>query len=42
MNENSRISPDIASAAKILIQYKREKRELEARLMKEGEVWKNV
>ena len=42
MNENSRISPDIASAAKILIQYKREKRELEARLLKEGEVWKNV
>ena len=42
MKKNSKTLPDISYAVSTLIKYKREKRDLEARLEREGEVWRGI
>lgn len=42
MNETNKRSPDIDSAAKILISYKKDKRELEERIRAENEIWRQI
>ena len=42
MKKNSKALPDISYAISTLIKYKREKRDLEARLGREREVWSGI